>query len=72
MCRQLGELRPPGAGGAGLSDPCLPGGNGMDLTTNLTPFQEKVDSVKSRKSCITMKISHCTRLTLLRAIHRMS
>ena len=31
MCRQAGELRPPGAGGAGLSDLCLPGGNGMDL-----------------------------------------
>ena len=25
MCRQAGELRPPGAGGAGLSDLCLPG-----------------------------------------------
>lgn len=52
--------------------PVSPRGKWNGLTTNLTPFQEKVDSVKSRKSCITMKISHCIQLTPLRAIYRMS
>ena len=51
---------------------CVSPGKWNGLITNLTPFQEKVDSVKSRKSCITMKISHCIRLTPLRAIYRMS
>lgn len=62
----------PGSGRSRALRPVSPRGEWNGLTTNLTPFQEKVDSVKSRKSCITMKISHCTRLTLLRAIYRMS
>ena len=49
MCRQPGELRPLGAGGAGLSDPCLPGGNGMDLLQTWLPSRKKLTQLSPGK-----------------------